>query len=245
MSTTDPTNTRGNSPPKNRNNLLYRSRIEICRILQDASLAKSQVCSELNEELFFVSQILSVEADSGGFILAYGEDKASNAEIFKHDAMLMTVIHKGVQLAFKASEPKNTVFEGQSAIRFSLPDMLVEYHRRGHIRYRVASNVSLRFEASQTDGTIFDAKMIDISHDGIGFMSYNPGITLTPGTILKNCRIIIPGGVPVIVDLIVHRSKTVTRNDGTLAVRTAVRFMQTPTEIKSLINVFIKDISIS
>jgi len=50
---------------------------------------------------------------------------------------------------------------------------------------------------------------------------------------------------PVIVDLIVRHSTTVTRKDGTLAVKTGVSFLQTPAEIKSLISVFIKDIDAS
>lgn len=76
-------------------------------------------------------------------------------------------------------------------------------------------------------------------------MSYDPDVTIKAGTVLKNCRIIIPGGVSVIVDQIVRHSTTLTRKDGTLAVKTGVRLLQTPAEIKSLISVFIKDVDAS
>ena len=239
---TESANTENNKPPVEPHNLLYRSRIEICRILQAASLDNSPVYTEVGDDMFFVTQVLSVDPDSGQFIVAYGEDKSTNSALFKLRTLLFNVNHQGSQLVFKASGPTDTTFDNRPAIRFSLPDMLIVYHHRGHMRFRASADISLSLDVDQASALPFEAKMIDISHDGIGFISYNQGISLKAGTVLKNCRIIIPGGVPVTVDLIVRHSSTVTRKDGTLAVKTGVRFMQRPEEIKSLINIFVRDL---
>ncbi len=192
--------------------------------------------------MFFVTQVLSVNSDSGHFIVAYGEHKSTNSSLFKLKSLLFNVSQHGSQLVFKASNPTDTLFEDKPAIRFSLPDMLINYHHRGHMRCRASAEVALNLVVDQSGALPFEAKMIDISQDGIGFMSYDPGIKLEVGTVLKNCRIIIPGGKPVTVDLIVRHSSSIKRKDGTVATRTGVRFMQRPAEIQSLINIFITNI---
>ena len=187
-----------------------------------------------------MTQVLSVDPGSGQFVVSYGEDKSTNSALFGLKSLLFNVNHQRAQLVFKAAGPTDTLFEGCPAIRFSMPDMLIVYHHRGNMRFR-ASDVSLNLVVEQSSVLSFEAKMIDISLDGMGFMSYDQGIKLAVGTVLKNCRVIIPGGEPVVVDLIVRHSTTITRKDGTLAIKTGVRFMQRPTEIKSLINIFVKD----
>lgn len=241
---TESADTTVNIPPVEHHNFLYRSRIEICRILEATSREKSPVYTEVGDDMFFVTHVLSVDPDSGQFVVAYGNDKATNSALFKLKSLLFNVSHQGTQLVFKASDPVDTIFDNQAAIGFSLPDMLIVYHHRGEMRFRPSSNISLSLDADQSSALPFEAKMIDISHDGIGFISYNQGISLKEGTVLRNCRIIIPGGKPVTVDLIVRHSSTITQKDGTLAVKTGVRFMQRPEEIKSLINIFVKDLDL-
>lgn len=231
-----------NTSPVEPHNLLYRSRIEICRILLAASQVKSSVYTEVGEDMFFVTHVLSVDPDSGQFIVAYGEHKSTNSALFKLNTLLFNVSYKESQLVFKASCPTDTQFENQPAIRFSLPDMLIVYHHRGHMRFRASANISLSLVVDQSSVLPFEAEMIDISQDGMGFMSYEPGITLEVGTVLKNCKIVIPGGEPVAVDLIVRHSTAITRKDGTLGIRTGVRFIQRPVEIQTLINIFVMDI---
>jgi len=236
----EPADSTTHQAPVEQHNLLYRSRIEICKILQAACNEKSAVYTEVGEEMFFVTQVLSVDSVSGQFVVSYGEDKATNNALFSLKSLLFNVNHQGAQLVFKASTPTDTVFETRPAIRFTMPDMLIVYHHRGHMRFRVSSDIALNLVVDQTSALPFEAKMIDISQDGIGFMSYDQGIKLKPGSVLTNCRIIIPGGEPVTVDLIVRHSTTITRKDGTLAIKTGVRFVQRPAEIKSLINIFVK-----
>lgn len=223
-------------------NLMYRSGIEIFRILQAIRNEKIPLYTDIGEDMFLVTQILHVDADAACFQVAYGEDKLTNNAVFDHAALVFNANFHAAQLVFKASAPADTLFNGQPAIRFDFPRVLYEYHRREHKRIRIPSDISLRCVAEANSALPFEARVVDISHDGVGFLSYDLGITLPPGTVLRNCRIILPSGDAVVVDLVVHHSAAMTRKDGSLAIRTGVRFIQRPSEIKELINMFIRDI---
>lgn len=189
-----------------------------------------------------MSHILAVDPEAGHFIIEYGEDKSINSAIFENTSLTLKANFRESEVIFKAANPVDTLFHGEAAIRLDLLDALIVYQRREHQRIRIRSDISLRCVADQAGALPFDARMIDISLDGIGFMSYDANISLPAGTLLKNCKIITPQGEAINVDLVVHHSNTVTRADGTLATRTGVRFIQTPEEIKPLIDIFIRDI---
>jgi hypothetical protein len=59
---------------------------------------------------------------------------------------------------------------------------------------------------------------------------------------LKGCRIILPSGEAVIVDLELRYAAPVTLPDGTQANRAGLHFIQTPDKFKKLINHFIQDL---
>ena len=48
---------------------------------------------------------------------------------------------------------------------------------------------------ADADGIMpFEAVILDLAVGGIAFMVYGSGITLEPGTVLRGCRIAMPGG---------------------------------------------------
>jgi c-di-GMP-binding flagellar brake protein YcgR len=224
-------------------NKLYQSHIEICRILQTLSAENKPVCTDFSDDKFLVSHILSVDPESGHFIIEYSEDKSINSALFESTSLTFKANYQESEIVFKAVNPVDTLFHGEAAIQLQLLDALIVYQQRQHQRIRIRSDVSLRCVVDQAGALPFEARMIDISHDGIGFMSYDANISLPAGTLLRNCKIITPKGEALNVDLVVHHSNTVTRADGTLATRTGVRFIQSPEEIKPLIDIFIREIN--
>jgi len=85
----------------------------------------------------------------------------------------------------------------------------------------------------------FEARITDISLGGMGGLLYSGDIVLEAGTILKGCRIIIPGGKAVIADLEVRYTKAITSPEGTPPInRAGVRFVQKPDGIETLIDMF-------
>jgi hypothetical protein len=71
----------------------------------------------------------------------------------------------------------------------------------------------------------FDGMIIDLGFEGIGFLVYASTITLEPGTVLRGCRIQLPGGAECVSDLEVRYSQAVTLPNGARAMRSGCRVL--------------------
>lgn len=223
-------------------NVLYRSRIEICRILEALAKDSTSISAEISSGMMFVSHIFLVDQHMGHFVISYCANKALNNRLSELPSVKFTARHHDAHIEFEASNPTETQLDGQPAIRFALPNSLILGNRREYQRIPVPAEASLRCIADEDGFLPFEAQISDITHDGLGGMVYSSDINIEPGTILNGCRIIIPGGNAVVVDLIVKNIKLITLADGTTANRVGLRFIQRPDEITELINFFIYDL---
>jgi len=108
-------------------------------------------------------------------------------------------------------------------------------NRREHPRFKIPPNVPLRCIADCTGVASFEAQIVDISRGGIGGMIYDRGVRLSPGTVLKGCRLVIPGGETILVDLEVRNTRSIVQSDGGLALCSGVRFLDEPKGIDALL----------
>ncbi|MDO8811497.1 MAG: flagellar brake protein [Gallionella sp.] len=223
-------------------NVLYRSRIEICRILRTLAKNRSSIYAEIGGSWTFVTHILAVDSRKGYFIISYCANKLLNSKLLKLSSLKFTASHRDVHFVFEVSNPTETRFAVQPAIQFALPNMLILYHRRESPRLPVPAEASLRCIADAGGIAPFESHITDITHDGFGCILYDCDIKLEPGVVLKGCRIIIPGGKAVIADLELRYIMTIPLSDGTLANRAGLRFIQRPDEIAELINFFIRNL---
>lgn len=223
-------------------NVLYRSHIEICRILEALAKDSTSISAEISVSRTFVSHILLVDQQMEHFIIAYGANKALNNKLLEFPSLKFTANHNGAYTEFEVSNPAETQLNGHLAVQFALPNSLILGNRREHPRIPVPAEASLRCIADEEGFAPFESHISDISHDGFGGMIYDPDINLEPGTALKKCRIIIPSGKAVVVDLEVRNIRIITLPNGTLANRVDFRFIQRPDEITELINYFNQDL---
>ncbi len=73
----------------------------------------------------------------------------------------------------------------------------------------------------------------------MGDMIYDPGITPTPGAVLKACKIMIAGSEPIVADLEVRYTVSIVLPDGSLARRSGVKFLGEPKGWNALMNRFV------
>jgi len=85
----------------------------------------------------------------------------------------------------------------------------------------------------------FDAKVVDISLNGIGAITYDAGIHLEAGMMLRRTRIVRPRELPLIVDLEVRHISNIVLPDGRAAHRAGCRLIGPAGEIESLIRNFV------
>lgn len=222
--------------------VLYRSRIEIGRILQglaDEGAAVFAYVADREDEYLFISNIHSIHLDADSFALSYGTHKSTNGALFRQAALRFKANYRGGRISFMAQRPLDATFGGQPVIKFVFPKVLLHYYRE-YSRIGIPGEISLNCIADGPDGGQLVLKVIDISQDGMGCILHQQGNLLQKGMVLKNCRITLPGGKTALADLIVRHSQSVTLKDGTVGHRTGVRFVQTPDEIKPLVEQFVR-----
>ncbi len=224
-------------------NLLFHSRIEICRLLQLQALKSSPIAAELQDGHFFSSQILFVDVAKDHFFITFGAQPSANALLLDTPSVKFTIAdNQGLLFTFIATTPKKMQIAGKPVIQFNLPTSLVLHNRRSQLRVQISPDISLRCVVDTAEGITFESQITDISHDGLGGMIYDPDITLEKGTILKGCRIIAPNGDTVVADLELRFTKPSSSDDGTPANHAGFHFVKKPERIDDLIAVFIKDL---
>jgi c-di-GMP-binding flagellar brake protein YcgR len=223
-------------------NLLFRSRLEISRILQTLGQMHSTISADISGHPFS-SRLLAVDAGTGRFVVAYSGHKVINAMLMKSPKVEFTVTdQQGLHYSFEAANPEETLIEGEHAIQFAFPKALAMHNRREYPRYAVPAEVSLRCVADEGGFIPFESHINDISHDGLGCLIYDSDINLEAGTILHGCRIVLPNGDAVVTDLELRYAARITLPDGSLANSAGFRFIQQSNDLAKVIKQFIQDL---
>lgn len=219
---------------------LFRSRIEITRILRRLARDRAVLTAEVGDaRQLFLTRLLHVDEAGEFFLVAYSEERRANAALLEEVSVLFRANDKRGRIEFAASAPSETVFDGHPTVRFAVPQSLVRSQSREHPRFKVPSDSSLRCIADSAGFAPFEARIVDISRGGLGGMIYDPHVTLAPGTVLRGCRIMIAGRKPVVADLEVRYSDSIVQPDGNFARRSGVRFLGEPKGIDALLKRFI------
>ena len=135
-------------------------------------------------------------------------------------------------IEFVGVAPSEIMHDGIPAIRLRYPEVLTVQQRRQNERYDVPRTLSLRCIADAEGIAPFDARVKDISVDGISVLLYPPDVMLEPGTMLVGSRIEFPGADSVTVDLEVRYSEIVTLADGSRARCSGFRFVNATDDLK-------------
>lgn len=212
---------------------------DIARVL-DALLAQGQAVIAFigPEDIEFRSRLLFV--DPAHHYIVVASPGAANAKGLLARAHVTFISEfNGWHIEFSAAEPEPATIAGEDAIRLKFPGIIASApQRRTEPRHAVPGRVPLKCEADKQGITTFDGELVDISHGGIGFLTYASGITLEPGTVLNGTRIQRPGKPPLFVDLEVRYSKPVLLANGQRAHRSGCVFLNPTREITELIDSF-------
>jgi len=226
--------------PAKTDGVLFRSRIEIARVLEELARREVVVSADVGDaEHLFLTCVLGVAADGQSFVVAYGPDKEWNNALLHEKSVRFHANSGPSRIEFSAGEPAEILFEGRGAVRFTIPDALLRSQLRDHPRFTVPEDASLRCIADCAGVASFEARIVDISRGGMGGMIHDPGIKLPPGTLLKGCRIVLPGADAVVADLEVRYSIPVVQPDGSLVQRTGVKFRGDPRGLEALLEKFV------
>lgn len=220
--------------------VLFRSRIEITRILRRLARDRAVLSAEVGDpRQLFLTRLLHVDPAGEFFVLCYSEERRANTALLEQASVVFRASDKRGRIEFMASAPSETVFEGDPAVRFAVPQALVRSQNREHPRIKVRSDSSLRCIADSAGFASFEARIVDIGRGGLGSITYDPHVALAPGTVLRGCRIITAGSKPIETDLEVRYTNSIVQPDGSLARRSGVKFLCEPKDVDALVKRFV------
>ena len=222
--------------------LLVRSGIEIRRILDSMLKERDTLTANLSSQMMFLSQLLFVEPVRGYLLLSYSDHKAANSAALAEPKLTLHCNHRGGQFAFSCEAPHPAAHLGQLCIRCRLPSVMVAVQQR-RIVARVAVPAEAPVNCEMRMGVVtFDAKVVDVSLDGIGILVSDPTIPLCAGTRLERARVRHPQHEPIEVDLEVRYVTRVTLPNGERVSRIGCKILSSPHDLKELIRLFIIDL---
>ncbi len=222
---------------------MFRSRLEICHILQTLAHEQSPISAEIMGVHPFSSRILQVDPGTDHFAIAYCTHKQLNTMVLKSPSVeFMATNPHGLHYTFEAGAPEEIQLGDVPAIQFVLPKTVLLHNQREHPRIPVHTEASLRCIADAAGFIPFESHVTDISHDGLGCLSYESDINLESGMILKGSRIILPNGDAVDADLELRFVAATILPNGTKANCAGFRFVQKSDELYKLIDFYIRDL---
>ena len=236
--------------------LLVRSGIEIGRILDSMLEDRSTLTAKLPSELMFLSQLLYVEPVKGYILLSYSDHKPANSAALAERKLTLRCNHRGAQFAFSGETPHAAAHSGQPCIKCGLPSIMVGshdtvdemgtplniVHRDAAARVAVPAQAPVNCEV-RIGMLSFDAKVVDVSLDGIGTLVSDPTIPLCAGTRLERARIRHPQHEPIEVDLEVRHVSRFQLPNGERASRVGCKILSSPQALEELIRLFIIDLA--
>jgi c-di-GMP-binding flagellar brake protein YcgR len=205
---------------------------EIARVLNSLVMRSEPIISNLSGgTLLFRSRLRFVDPARAYIIVELSPDDAANKALLARSRASFHAEPGGWRVEFTAADPKPTSpNEGAPGIRLHFPEIVAGHRRRAEERAAPPPYQALRCLVDEAGVMPFDGTMTNVSKGGIGFLQYDPAISLEPGTVLKGCRIDSAGGDSVVVDMEVRYSQLVDLADGSQVQSSGCRFLNLSAE---------------
>lgn len=206
---------------------ILRTPEEIARVLNSLVMRGEPIISDLGAgTLLFRSRLRFVDPARAYMILERSADEAANKALLARPRATFHAEPGGWRVEFAAADPKPTgAHEGAPGIKICLPEIVAGHRRREDVRADAPPQLELRCIIDEAGVMPFDGSMANVSKGGIGFLQYDPTISLEPGTVLKGCRIYGPDGDSVVVDMEVRYSQLMSLADGRQVQSSGCRFL--------------------
>jgi c-di-GMP-binding flagellar brake protein YcgR len=218
---------------------MSRNAAEIARVLDKAKAAGVAVKVHF-PAVTFESQLFLVDPRNGRVVFARSAREAANQALLSRPRCTFHCEMAGWHIEFVAAAPRAVTYQGRKLIECRFPEILASNPRRSHERVEARPPLALRVEADAGGIMPFEARIVDIAPGGVGFLVYAENIILEPGTVLRGCRIQLPGGRISDADLEVRYSTPVTLPNGRRVMRSGCRFVSPGALVVEFVRRFLK-----
>jgi c-di-GMP-binding flagellar brake protein YcgR len=206
---------------------MLRTPEEIARVLNSLAMRGEPIVSDLGGgKRLFRTRLRFVDPARSYIILELSDDDLANKALLARPRATFHAEPGGWRVEFAAADPKPTsANEGAPGIILRFPEIAAGHRRRADERAELLPGKELRCVVDEAGVMPFDGTLSNLSKGGIGFLQYDPKISLEPGTVLKGCRIYGADGDSIVVDLEVRYSQLVDLPEGGQAESSGCRFL--------------------
>jgi hypothetical protein len=228
----------------NTGQLLVRSGIEIDRILSGMVDDHSAVSASLPQQQMFLSRLIGADPVKQRILLACSEYDAANKALLGQASVKFRCNHRWAQLAFACGAPRAVAHGGQRAIEMESPSIVLalQHHKKVTPAQVPKAPPDLRCQLPIGGGVSLEARLVDMSLDGHGFLLGDPAIPVCAGTWLRGARITPAAAEPVSVDIEVKYVIPTVLPDGERATRIGCRLVGVDAVMETLVGRFIIDV---
>ena len=219
---------------------MLRAPEEITRVLNSLVMRGEPISADLGSgKLYFQSRLRFVDPARTYVIIELSPDNAANKALLARSRATFHAEPGGWRVEFAMSDPKPTTpNEGAPGIRMRFPEIVAGHRRRAEERAAAPPQHELRCVVDEGGVMPFDGTMVNVSKGGIGFLQYDPAISLEPGTVLKGCRIEGPQGDWIVIDMEVRYSQLMDLADGKKVQSSGCRFLNLSAEETAAVDEF-------
>lgn len=159
-----------------------------------------------------VTAILKVDPDGAGVILDRSIDPAQNQRILAAGRVFFETSLDKIRIVFAADGVQATEFEGAPALLVAVPASMIRLQRREFYRMTtpVSNPVRVLIPMEDAPGGSHSFPLGDISCGGIAILDNALVLGNTIGQTYPDCRIELPEGGPVTINLQIRNSLDLT-----------------------------------
>ena len=190
-----------------------------------------------------LSKLLEVDAQKKLLIVDACQDSRDLKKVLAADALTLETEVRRIRIRFASAPAVSTTFEGQPALQIPMPKSILRIQRREAYRIETPVNdvVNCRFPHPALNNREIILRVADLSVKGMGITA-DPGLwPAEQGTVIKDCRIDLPGiGVVYCDSLIVRVFET--PNTGKHRLWIGCQFLQLPGPAGTLLQRYILEL---
>lgn len=180
---------------ENTEKYLLHSRGEIIQKLRMLAKDKCLISAHFNAgQDSLITAVIDVLKEKELLALDYGSNEKVNEKLLKADRIVFKTQHHGITAQFSAKNIIKAKLKGQPVFAVPLPEDLLWVQRREYYRIRVPLGIPIECHHTDDNGETRVHTVIDISSGGVALSDpdYHFDLEDAAGTVLQNCRIVLP-----------------------------------------------------
>ncbi len=205
---------------------------QILQLLQDLITHRGLITAHSGGGDSFMTAVLKVDEDRGRVVLDPSPDPHANRRALAAPRLTCTTQLEGIRIQFPLVGLSEGEDQGRPAFFAPLPTEMLRLQRREFYRLQVplAHELSCLLKAEDLGRKPVEvvARVIDIGAGGVAVSVTAGAADFVIGGVLPACRLALPDGDPIELDLEVRDINRQTQRKGTEQLRVGLRFAALP-----------------